>query len=294
MGGIPLRRFILLGLSGLLVQALAAASAMAQTCPGNPNALGVSRTVEIDSKGGAGVGFEHFKMHDILLMNEVVLTFDDGPWPNTTRAVLKALADHCTKAVFFAIGKHTMWHPEILHEVAQQGHTIGSHTWSHIDLSRMPLEKAKAEMEMGISAIRRTIGEAASPFIRFPALKHPPELVKYAGERDLAIFSTDVDSFDFKLRSPDKVIAGVIDRLKKRGKGIILMHDFQRVTATALPELLVQLKANGFKVVHMRFAKPVQSLPQYDEMVAAQMKGPASAIASDRPTSSIVRTVPNK
>src|SRR6476620_10282028 len=105
----------------------------------NPNALGVSRTVQIDTTGGPGFGFEHFKMHDFLRPKEVVLTFDDGPWPVNTPAVLAALAAECTKATFFEIGKHASWHPEISKQVAEQGHTIGTHTWSHKDLSKFPL-----------------------------------------------------------------------------------------------------------------------------------------------------------
>src|SRR5512146_2939897 len=106
------------------------------TC-NNPNALGVARVVEIDTTGGPGFGFEHFKAYDFLRDKEVVLTFDDGPWPGNTPRVLKALADQCTKALFFPIGKHAGWHPEILKDVAAGGHTIGSHTWSHKDLSRL-------------------------------------------------------------------------------------------------------------------------------------------------------------
>ena len=79
------------------------------SCPGNPNALGVSRVVEIDTTGGPGFGFEHFKQHDFLREGEVVLTFDDGPWPTNTPAVLKALAADCAKAIFFPIGKHATY-----------------------------------------------------------------------------------------------------------------------------------------------------------------------------------------
>ena len=104
------------------------------TCK-NPNALGISRTVEIDTTGGPGFGFEHFKQHDFLRDKEVVLTFDDGPWPTTT-AVVKALADECVLATFFAIGKHATYYPEILRSVAEAGHSVGSHTWSHQDLSK--------------------------------------------------------------------------------------------------------------------------------------------------------------
>ncbi|MDB5521532.1 MAG: polysaccharide deacetylase [Tardiphaga sp.] len=73
------------------------------TCA-NPDALGVGRVVEIDTTGGPGFGFEHFKQLDFLRDKEVVLTFDDGPWPVTSPAVLKALADECTKGIFFPIG----------------------------------------------------------------------------------------------------------------------------------------------------------------------------------------------
>ena len=84
------------------------AKAAAPACA-NPNALGVARTVEIDTTGGPGFGFEHFRQHDFLEPGEVVLTFDDGPWPQRTMAVLKALADHCTRAIFFPIGKHATY-----------------------------------------------------------------------------------------------------------------------------------------------------------------------------------------
>ena len=175
--------------------ALAATSptpkATTTTCT-NPNALGVARTVEIDTTGGPGFGFEHFRQLDFLRDKEVVLTFDDGPSVSTP-AVLKALADQCVKAVFFAIGLHTTYYPEILKQVAEAGHTIGTHTWSHKDLSKKPYdsdsEKAKEEIEKAFSVVKMALGAPGAPFFRFPALKHPPDLVTYLGERNIAIFS---------------------------------------------------------------------------------------------------------
>jgi peptidoglycan/xylan/chitin deacetylase (PgdA/CDA1 family) len=111
------------------------APAPAKSTCANPNALGIARAVEIDTTGGPGFGFEHFKQLDFLAEKEVVLTFDDGPWPVNTPAVLKALADECTTGIFFAIGKHATYHPEILRQVAAAGHTVGSHTWSHVNLN---------------------------------------------------------------------------------------------------------------------------------------------------------------
>jgi peptidoglycan/xylan/chitin deacetylase (PgdA/CDA1 family) len=243
--------------------------------------------VEIDTAGGPGFGNEHFKQHDFLRNNEVVLTFDDGPWP-TTPAVLKALADECVRATFFPIGKHATYYPEILKQIAEQGHTIGSHTWSHQDLSRKSVDDAKAEIEKGISAVRMSLGAPAAPFFRFPALRHPPELVTYLGNRNVAIFSTDMDSFDFKMRKPEQVVTAVMNKLKKHGKGMVLMHDFQQATSHAVPELLAQLKAGGYKVVHMKARDLVTTLAQYDEMVVKEQKLPT---VNTRPTSSVVRTV---
>jgi len=257
-------------------------------CPGHPDALGISRVVEIDTTGGPGFGFEHFKQYDFLQPGEVVLTFDDGPWPHNTAEVLAALAANCTKAVFFPIGEHTMWAPEILKQVDAAGHTIGSHTWSHKDLSKLSAQDAKDEIEKGISAVAWGLGHPASPFFRFPALRHPPEMVTYLGERNIAVFSTDMDSFDFKIRKPDQVIASVLTKLKKNGKGIVLMHDFQRATADAAPELLKQLKLNGYKIVFMKAKGPVQTLAAYDDQIVKELKLPT---VTNRPTSDVVHTI---
>jgi peptidoglycan/xylan/chitin deacetylase (PgdA/CDA1 family) len=269
------------------VPAPAAPAAPVQTCA-NPNAIGIARTLEVDTTGGPGFGFEHFKTHDFLRPGEVVLTFDDGPWPKNTAMVLASLAAHCTKAIFFPIGKHAMWAPEILKQVAAAGHTIGSHTWSHADLSKKSEQDGKDEIEKGFSAIRWALGAPPAPFFRFPALQHPPALVTYLGERNIGIFSTDMDSFDFKIHKPDQVIQSVLLKLKKFGKGIVLMHDFQRGTAEASMELLNQLKANGYKIVFLRPKAPVATIAAYDEAILKEEKLPTLV---ERPTSTVIRDV---
>src|SRR5690606_34752516 len=160
--------------------------------------------------------------------------------------------------------------------------------WSHRNLARMKPEEATAEIEMGISAVEFALGQPAAAFFRFPVLQHPPAIVTYLGERNVGIFSTDLDSFDFKMRKPDQVVASIMKKLEKHGKGIVLMHDFQKVTSEAVPELLKQLKAGGYKVVHMTGKTPVKSLAEYDELIKKEVKLPT---VSDRPTSSVVRTV---
>jgi peptidoglycan/xylan/chitin deacetylase (PgdA/CDA1 family) len=256
----------------------------------NPDALGVARTVVIDTTGGPGFGFEHFKQLDFLADKEVVLTFDDGPWPGNTPAVLKALDDECTKAVFFSIGKHATYHPEILRQVAAAGHTVGAHTWSHANLNskKMTEQGAKDEIEKGFSAVKMALGAEPAPFFRFPELQHGPAAVAYLGTRNVAIFSCDLDSFDFRAKNADQIINTVMTKLDKQGKGIILMHDFQKHTAEALPALLRRLKAGGYKVVQMKAKTTLQTLPEYDEAMLKDAKVP---VASTRPVSSVVQTV---
>jgi len=278
----------------------AAPKAQASTAPtpapakppcANPNALGVGRVVEVDTTGGPGFGFEHFKQLDFLREKEVVLTFDDGPWPGNTPAVLKALAEECTTGIFFSIGKHATYYPEILKQVAAAGHTIGTHTWSHATLTNKKLteDQRKEEIEKGISAVKWALGGTApAPFFRFPALQHPPEMVTYLGTRNIAMFSCDLDSFDFKARNPQEVIDVTMKKFDKLGKGIILMHDFHKHTAEALPEFLRKLKAGGYKVVQMKAKGRLESLPQYDEQLQKEAKLPT---VSSRPVSSVVQTI---
>jgi peptidoglycan/xylan/chitin deacetylase (PgdA/CDA1 family) len=171
--------------------------------------------------------------------------------------------------------------------------TIGSHTWSHKDLAKNPyandIEQAKQEIEMGVSAVHMAIGGPTAPFFRFPDLQQPRDLMPYLGTRNIAIFSTDIDSFDFKLHKPEDVVKSAMTKLAKNGKGILLMHDFQHATGEAMPELLRQLKAGGYKIVHMVPKEPVTTLAKYDDMVRAQDKYSTSNNA--RSESSVIKTI---
>jgi peptidoglycan/xylan/chitin deacetylase (PgdA/CDA1 family) len=261
------------------------------TCT-HPGAMGVSRVVEIDTSGGPGFGFQHFKSYDFLQDHEVVLTFDDGPWLGHTPAVLKALADQCLRATFFIIGKHSTYYPEILKQVVAAGHTVGTHTWSHADLAatvkKGGADAGKDEIEKGFSAVRMMAGGQIAPFFRFPDLRHPPEMVTYLGERNVGIFSTDIDSWDYKIKKPEELIKTLTAKIQKAGKGIILMHDFQKVTSIALPQILAELQKGGFKVVHMVPKEMISTLPQYDEAVLKENK---LQTVTSKPAESVVRTV---
>lgn len=267
-----------------------ATSAMAANCA-NPNAIGVSRTVQIDTTGGPGFGFEHYKANDFLQNKEVVLTFDDGPQKFSTEMVLAALAEQCTKATFFSIGKMALGYPEILREVVKAGHTIGSHTFSHKTISKLKtFEEGRDEIERGISAVRRAAGGPIAPFFRFPTLVDTPEAVAMLGKRNIAMFSTDIDSFDFKIQTPESIVKTVMTKLDKQGKGIVLMHDIHKTTAKAVPLLLTALKAGGYKIVHLKAKGEVTTLAEFDQAIEKDAKG-LPQTGAEKPVSAIVKTI---
>lgn len=261
--------------------------------PGCPkaDALGVSRTVQIDTTGGPGFGMEHYKAYDFLQPKEVVLTFDDGPQKFSTEAVLAALAAECTKATFFSIGKMALGYPDIIREVIKAGHTVGTHTWSHQNLRKSKtMDDAKAEIERGVSGVARAVGQPISPFFRFPTLQDSEQTVSYLGTRNIAMFSTDIDSFDFKIQPPEGIVKTVMTKLEKRGKGIVLMHDIHKVTAKAVPLLLTELKAKGYKIVHLTAKVPVTTLPEFDASVEKDARGLPKP-GAERATSNVVKTI---
>jgi len=268
-----------------------AAPRAAKACS-NANALGVSRTVQIDTTGGPGFGFEHYKAHDFLADKEVILTFDDGPQVRTTQAVLDALDTHCTKATFFSIGTMALGLPHIIRDVAKRGHTIGTHTWSHQNLrKRKKGEAAVEEIEKGIAGVARALGKPTSSFFRFPFLQDSKETLGYLEKRNLGVFSTDIDSRDYMPQTPARLVKYIMNKLEKRGKGILLMHDIKKVTAKAMPKLLDALKAGGYKIVHMTAAGNSKPIEKYSKMIEKHVKGLPSA-GNAKPTSSIVKTVP--
>jgi len=274
---------------------LQTAAAASGVCPGNKNGLGVSRTVQIDTTGGPGFGLQQYKAYDFLAPKEVVLTFDDGPLPNRTRPILKTLRENCVKATFFPTGKLAFGYSEVLKEVAKDGHTIGSHTWTHPNLAKMRKKKpedAEREIESTISAVHFAVGKHAAPFFRFPYLRDSPELLKYLAGRNIAVFSMDIDSFDFKIHNKKRLISRLFKLLDKKGKGILLFHDIQPTTVKALPTILKMLKNKGYKIVHMKAKEPVTTIAKYDRELKKKFKG-RLANAGGRAMSSVIQTVGN-
>lgn len=255
---------ILLGVAGMALIALSPDQARAQCAPG---AIGTSRHVEIDATGGPRFGHVQYPGQDFLQPGEVVLTFDDGPHKDLTPVVLSTLAQHCAKATFFMLGQRAMMYSDIVKDVARRGHTIATHTWSHANLRQRSADGAVAEIELGISGVQKALGGAAAPFFRFPYLSDPPGGIAYLRGRNTAIFSIDVDSRDFRTRSPTVVMRTVMQQLHAKGRGILLFHDIQPSTAGALGALLSDMKASGYRVVHIVPTRGQVTLAEFDRRV---------------------------
>jgi peptidoglycan-N-acetylglucosamine deacetylase len=245
------------------------APALAQHSCG-PGVLGVSRTIEVDTGSGPRFGFQ-YKELDLLAEGEVVLTFDDGPLRAYTRPVLEALAAQCVKATFFLVGRMAVADTEMVQEIDRRGHTVGIHTWSHAKLSTMSPQRARAEIELGFSAVQQALGKPVAPFFRFPYLADSNPMMAHLKERQVATFSIDVDSKDFRTRDPASVHRRVMSDLARTRKGIILFHDIQPSTARALPGLLADLKARGYRVVHLEPKDSATTVAEFDAIAQQQV-----------------------
>ncbi len=267
----------------LLATACLAPAAAEEPCGARTDVLGVARTVEIDTSTGP-----RFAVRDgaqpPLADGEVVLTFDDGPLRTHTRRVLDALAAQCTRATFFLVGSMALADPDWAREYARRGHTVASHTWTHAHLDAMSLEKGIAEMELGLSAVRLATGGPVAPFFRFPYLRETPGMVAHLRERHIAEFGIDIDSKDYATHDPDAVRRRVITELARRHRGIILFHDIQASTARALPLLLADLKARGYRVVHLVAKGEATTLADFDALAEQEFEKRHKTAAGERPS----------
>src|SRR5579871_1005730 len=117
------------------------------------DALGTSRTLSVSATATPRVGLKEFPGTLPLADKEVVLTFDDGPFPPTTRRVLTALADQCVHATFFLIGQNAAHSPDLVRKIVADGHSVGTQTWSHKLLDRVGQNVADDEINRGIAAV---------------------------------------------------------------------------------------------------------------------------------------------
>ena len=230
-------------------------AAQAADCP-RKEALGTSRVLGVDAATTPRVGLKSFPQTLPLRDHEVVLTFDDGPWPPTTQRVLTALAHECVRATFFLVGKPASEHPGLVQRIAAEGHTVGHHTWRHPSLVRIPPDEATEEIDHGIAAVEMALhgvasGTPTTPFFRFPNFESTPATLELLQSRGIAVFGADLWAGDWNPMTPKQELKVLIDRLNQARKGIILLHDPKARTAAMLPQFLRYLRDNNYRVVHL-------------------------------------------
>ena len=243
----------------LLAGSAAAQAASDSNCPGHPDALGTSRTLVVDPRAHPRIGSMQYPETLPLRDHEVVLTFDDGPLPKNSNQVLQILADQCIKATFFEIGEQAKANPEGIRKLVEAGHTVASHSYKHpLNFNKMSPAQAQREAQAGIDAIKAAMEDPSqmSPFFRIPGLMRGEAVEEFAATAGLQIWSTDELADDWHRISSAKVYDLAIKRLDEAHKGILLLHDIQARTVAALPNILHELKARGFRIVHVVPATP--------------------------------------
>ncbi len=257
-------------MSRIIAIAIAAAllplPALAQPCPGNPDALGTERVLAVDAKITPRVGHKQFPQTLPLEAKELVLTFDDGPWPTTTPKVLDALKHECVQATFFLLGRNAEAYPHIAKRELAEGHSQGHHSFSHPLLNHMALGKAQAEIDHGIAADEYAVygvkrSEPTTPFFRFPGFASSPALLDDLNGRGIVVFGADVWASDWLPMTPEQELSLLLARIAKVGRGIVLLHDTKAQTAKMLPALLHELKRRGYRIVHVVSPKVPKAPP---------------------------------
>jgi len=229
-------------------------AASADECPGNPNALGTSRTIVVDPRDHVRIGMMDYAETLPLRDGEVVLTFDDGPIPPYTTRILDMLAAECVKATYFIVGDMAKEYPALVRRIAEAGHTVGTHSMSHpLRFRALSVERGNAQIDDGIAATAAALGNAGevAPFFRFPGFGHTAAAHEHAADQGLMVWGADFAADDWHKIGAREVARRALHRLEVRGKGIMLLHDIHQRTVDALPIIFAELKARGFRVVHV-------------------------------------------
>ena len=231
------------------------APAGAAECPGNPLALGVSRTIVVDPREHPRIGTMQYEETLPLKDKELVLTFDDGPIPPYTSRILDILASECVKATYFLVGQMARAYPQWVRRIQDAGHTIGTHTQNHPNrgLRDISFDRGLREINEGISSAANALGgaDALAPFFRYSGFGSTPESEVYLAGRGIQVWGADFPADDWKRIGDKEIVRRAMQRLAAKGKGILLLHDIHPATVLALPQLFRELKAGGYHIVHV-------------------------------------------
>ncbi|TMU97764.1 polysaccharide deacetylase family protein [Streptomyces sp. DASNCL29] len=183
---------------------------------------------------------------DCAVAKCVALTFDAGPSGNTPR-LLKILKREKAHATFFMLGKkHIEKHPDLVRRIADEGHELANHTWSHKILTKTDSDEVRSEITRVQTAVKKLTG-------RTPLLMRPPQgrtderVSKICRELGVAQVLWSVTAKDYQTNDSALIEKRVLDQTKR--DGIILLHDIYKGTVPAVPGILAKLKKEGYTVV---------------------------------------------
>lgn len=175
----------------------------------------------------------------------VALTFDDGPHPAYTARLLDGLKERGIQATFFLIGVNVEGHEEIVRRMAEEGHLIGSHTYSHVQLTKISREKACEEIGKTNAMLEEICGEKPR-YVRPPFGSWPKELECMM---DMEAVLWSVDPLDWKVQDTDAVVKAVVKKAKDGD--IILLHDVYETSVEAALKIIDELGEKGFEFVRV-------------------------------------------
>lgn len=243
---------VIRGLARAALCSLFAAAALGvQAAECGPEALGTWRVLSLARDQAAAYGrTQHEPLP--LAPGEVVLTFDDGPRPESTPAVLKALQAECVRATFFMNGEPMLANPGLAQAVRAQGHSVGLHGFRHPHFTSLPEDEQLADLREIEQAHAQVFGGRAAAY-RFPFLEETPFLRGALAASGYTVMSVDLGIEDWEPQSSQQMADKLVKRLAATGGGIVLLHDAQDRTAAALPLLLRTLKTHGYRVVHLEW-----------------------------------------
>lgn len=213
------------------------------------------RTLAIDTTTMVGFGtLQKFKPLP-LAADEFVLTFDDGPRDKTTPRILATLRQACLHATFFMIGRNAEANPDLARSVLEQGQSVGSHSFSHPNLTTLPESEAIKEIKDGNDAVETAlygkVREKAARLFRFPDNVGTPALINAARAMGMTIASYDITPADWRGTPPEQTLERFRAELSKKDRGVIVLHDAQGYTVQLLPMVLAELAKRHAKIVHI-------------------------------------------
>lgn len=252
--------------------------AVASSCPGNPDAIGTSRTIAVDPTALPRIGSMQYRHTLPLEDHEVAITFDDGPLPPYTDRILETLASECVKVTYFLVGRMATAYPDTVRRIYNAGHVIGTHSQNHpFRFDQMGLPRIEREVDGGIASVKDAVGDprAVAPFFRIPGLARGQQVESYLASQSLAVWSADEVADDWRHISASEIVKRAMRRIEAHDhRGVLLLHDIHPATALALPTLLKELKAKGYRIVQ---AVPPgdrpQSVPERPAALVAEAGG---------------------